>query len=334
MCNMFYVYNMKSLYNILYLGKPYSNLNMTINDELYQLHEEILNEYEFFNTYIKNTQIMNKNESLEIKDLNGNLISKKYFDIVFKILYDDEYEILDDFYMEIHKINWNDIINLLIIADYFLLNELVNNIKCNLKDIFEKIAFEFKSCFTDRLKIEYLRTSGISNKINFIQLDFLKDYVDKDNLYALYLMVNLENEQIYTMLKECQEEFIAKCLNLNWTVKNNINIQNKFGSMYVGFLYAGIIKTGYTILFCIDGNKDIKEEFEKQQKIYSRNIRGKYILHDNAEDIFINVLKHFKEDVLKDTFIIDTSVCVMSSILKKYSGVQELEYLGYDEYDE
>lgn len=127
--------NDRLLNQLFYLGK-YSDLELTINEKLYKLHKEFLNESQFFKTLIENIGNMSTKEDINISDINGDILAVRYVDDIVIWLYTEKNDFMDKLNNENNMlISLREAIKYYYVADFLQIDRAKNMISYKINDI-------------------------------------------------------------------------------------------------------------------------------------------------------------------------------------------------------
>jgi hypothetical protein len=107
---------------------------------------------------------------------------------------------------------------------------------------------------------------------------------------------------------------------------------------YLGFVYGGLLKQGYTHVFCLDtdGAVEVEEHFENFKKYYGDKLHGRYVgctsgtAEENLEKFFEKVGKYKMGDYL----LMETTMTILLKVVKQVAGVDKGHWLGRDDKDD
>lgn len=110
---------------------------------------------------------------------------------------------------------------------------------------------------------------------------------------------------------------------------------------YLGIVYGGLLKQGYTHVFCVEANSKttVENHFDEFKKYYGDNLRGRYVdctsgdAKDNLKKFFAKVgqLKHGTD---KNTMIMEATMTNLLKVIKEVTGIEKAHKIGFEEEDE
>jgi hypothetical protein len=100
---------------------------------------------------------------------------------------------------------------------------------------------------------------------------------------------------------------------------------------YLGFVYGGLFKQGYTHVFCVED--DVEETFESFKKYYGDKVHGRYVDLTNGT-VEENLAKFFqkKGDLrIKKYMLMEATMTNLLKVIKEIAGVDKAHFLGFDD---
>lgn len=134
---------MKSdLFKTLYVEGLYSDISLTINNKLYNLHKYIISKSKFFQVLIANENNFNTKDNIIINGVNNLPIPIKFIDDVIEWLYHSDMTLLDQFNKTIDiYYDFNAMLQYYYVSDFLQIDE----IRCAALSIIEKYLDSYKS---------------------------------------------------------------------------------------------------------------------------------------------------------------------------------------------
>ncbi len=235
---------MKSdLFKTLYVEGMYSDINLTINNKLYNLHKYIISKSKFFQVLIANEKNFNTKDNIIINGVNNLPIPIKFIDDVIEWLYHFDIKLLDHFNKAIDiYFDFNAMLQYYYVSDFLQIDE----IKCTALSIIEKYLDSYKSNIMIPNIIEKI-TSTLSYIINDKEYDtHYESYYS--NVMEIFFDIFKKYESCikyinYLDLSESNKEIYIKYMDYIY-----VNDKKKFIASHKQTLYYSNLDNRKTVL--------------------------------------------------------------------------------------